>query len=136
MAVTATPPPPPSPPAAATLQHHQEICILNAGINQPRVTVCIGDLVRDAVSTLPGRNAYLHTSCMNGYTVHTPQSVAQPHAHSHTAMIACKHVYTQSIPNHTSSCIITLFHKKTLTRKIDIFFPLKHSIGYLIFMPK
>lgn len=55
---------------SATLQHHQEICILNAGVNQPRVTVWIGDLVRDAVSILPSRNAYLQTSCMNGHSTH------------------------------------------------------------------
>ena len=57
-------------------------------------------------------------------------------SHVHTHIQRYEHVYTQSVPNSNSSCIITLFHRKTVARKIDIFFPLKHSIGYLIFMLK
>lgn len=115
-------------PPPTALQHHQEICILNAGVNQPREAAWIGDLVRDAVSTRPSRNAYLHTSCMNDYTAHTPQSDAKPHAHIQLWWHVSAYTHIQSL--------IALFHRKTLTCKTDIFFPLKHSIGYLIFISK
>lgn len=60
-------PPQPPPPPPTALQHHQEICILNAGVNQPRVTVWIGDLVRDAVSTPTPREECILAHFMRGW---------------------------------------------------------------------
>lgn len=77
---------------------------------------------------------------MNEYTVHTPQSDALSRAHTHTqSRWHADHTHTQLcsyISNRTASCKITLSHRMTLPRKTDIFFPLKHPIGHLIFIPK
>lgn len=62
---------------------------------------------------------------------------SETHSHIHTDVQSGKRAstYMQSASNRTS-CIITFFQRRTLTRKIDIFFPLKHPIGHLIFIPK
>lgn len=74
----------------------------------------------------------LHAWMNVQYTRHS-----QTRAHSYTVIRTFKDLYSiQSVSNLTSSCIITPFGRKTVTRKIDILFPLKHSIGYLIFIPK
>lgn len=97
-------------PPPTALQHHQEMCILIAGVNLPRVTVWIGDLVRDAVST-PCRNAHLHTSCMNDYRVRDTVSRS----------VTCRLTYSQdSMQAHihtASSSSYVLLHNHTFPRE-------------------
>lgn len=68
--------------------HHPQDCRiimkyagLNAGVNQSSVNVCGWVTLWGMQQALsPARNAYLHTSCMDANTAHTPQSDARPHS--------------------------------------------------------
>lgn len=113
-------------PPPTGLLHHHEICRLNVGVNQSSVNVCGWVTLWGMQQALsPARNAYLHTSCMDANTAHTPQSDARPHS--------CPYVQPWW---DTSKDTFYIALTQEDTHKTDIFISLKHSTGYLIFIPK